>query len=92
MPAREWTRRDDIDLRRWFSAGMGFKTVGDSFSPPRSVQDVVERLQFLGYLGGTADRLPSNAMALAKAALAEQIALAKREMAAAEGPRNPNKR
>ena len=90
MPAREWTRRDDIDLRRWFSTGMGFKTIGDSFSPPRSVQDVVERLQFLGYLGGTADRLPSNAMALARAALAEQVALAKREMAAADR-KNPNK-
>jgi hypothetical protein len=91
MPGREWSGRDDQDLRRWFSAGMGFKTIGDSYSPSRSVAEVTDRLRFMGYLGGETDNLPKNAFALAKAALQEQIALAKREMKAADGHRNPNK-
>jgi hypothetical protein len=93
MPGREWSGRDDQDLRRWFSAGQSFKTIGNSFSPARSVREVIDRLQFLGFLGGSAllDRLPPDALTKAKAALAEQIAAAKREMKAAEGPKNPNK-
>jgi hypothetical protein len=90
MPGREWTRRDDIDLRRWFSAGQSFKTIGDSYSPPRAVREVIERLQFLGFLGGDTENVPKNALALAKSALAEQVAAAKREMLAADR-KNPNK-
>lgn len=90
MPGRPWTGRDDQDLRRWFCAGQSFKTTGDSFSPPRSVAEVTDRLRFLGFLGGETDAMPRNALALAKAALADQVHLAKREMLAADR-KNPNK-
>lgn len=90
MPGRPWTGRDDQDLRRWFSAGQSFKTIGDSFSPPRAVREVVDRLQFLGFLGGEVDHMPRDALAKAKSALAEQVAAARREMLAADR-KNPNK-
>lgn len=89
MPGRPWTGRDDQDLRRWFSAGQSFKTIGDSFTPARTVAEVTDRLRFMGFLGGETEALPRNALALAKAALRDQVAIAKREMAAAE--RRPGK-
>lgn len=87
---RHWTGRDDQDLRRWFMAGQSFKTIGNSFSPPCDVRDVVDRLQFMGFLGGATETMPRDALARAKAALADQVAAARREMLAADR-KNPNK-
>jgi hypothetical protein len=90
MPGRHWTGRDDQDLRRWFCAGMSFKTIGDSFSPAVSVAEVTDRLRFMGFLGGEAENMPKDALAKAKAALADQVAAGRREILAAER-KNPNK-
>jgi hypothetical protein len=68
---------------------MSFKTIGDSFSPPRSVREVCDRLRFLGYLGGDTDSLPKDALAKAKAALRDQVVAARAEMQRAE--RRPGK-
>ncbi|HEX3524969.1 MAG TPA: hypothetical protein VHT52_23145 [Stellaceae bacterium] len=89
MPGWQPTGRDDQDLRRLFSAGVNFRAIGLSFSPPRTVREVCDRLRFLGFLGGETDSLPSNALALAKAALRDQVVAARAEMQRAE--RRPGK-
>jgi hypothetical protein len=84
--AGPWSARDEQDTIRWYSAGMSFRVIGDSLTPRRSVFEVREKLQELGYSREPKKPLFTDEPERARAALKREVALGRAEIRAGTAP------
>ena len=77
--SRPWTKLEEIDVTRWYNAGMTSSQIAEKLEPPRTPHAVDLKLSKLTILRRSGESLPPNNIELADRALRAEIEAAKRE-------------